>query len=74
MSKRVFFGDPCYYGKAVGFVLGYIKDLQNWSKLIGERMYREENVKGRKSGTVFVRKNLFNILSLPYSVVSPQVF
>ena len=44
MSKRVFFGDPCYYGKAVGFVLGYIKDLQNWSKLIGERMYREENV------------------------------
>ena len=44
MSERVFFGDPCYLEKGLGFVLGYIKDLQNWRKLIGERTYRGENV------------------------------
>ena len=59
MSKRVFFGDPCYYGKAVGFVLGYIKDLQNWSKLIGERMYREKKNKGEKIRNSICEKKSF---------------
>ena len=36
----VFFRDPCYLEKGLGFVLGYIKDLQNSTKLIGEGTYR----------------------------------
>ena len=30
--------------KGLGFVLGYIKDMQNSTKLIGERTYRGEDI------------------------------